>query len=543
MMWPQAGPASAGRWARLVGTRLGTSGAPLAVTLGGVPCAVTAWDSSSITLNVPALPAGWHDAIVVTAEGADTLARAYRAIQPALTSGDRTPPLVDVSRPERRYWDRTPPAVQLTAHDRLGMDSLAIRFDGGPWQTLAAGIADTSVSTAVVVPYAQWAAATDGPHAISIRARDDAGNVTLDDWTWIKGLPSSGIWRLNCGGPEYVSSTGATFGADTGPAYGTTLGTSQPIAGTADPALYQTARTTADSLTPLVYALPTGNRAYQLRLHVAEIDSACAAPGRRVFDVFAEADTLVRALDPSTGGAFRAVERDAEALVTDGQLDLVLRATRARPLLSALEVIPLGLDDATPPSIAPLPQPAGLTWANPPVLTLQASDPNDGELFALHYAIDGGPWRTVRSALAARSYASAWAMPPAAFQAAGPGPHTLVVRAVDLAGATAETPPWAFTVSDVVAAPAGPAAATVRAWPNPTRGRRLSVSFAPTRAGEASVEVFDVSGRRVHARDLGWREAGPATLALDGALRGAGLWFVRVRAPGVDRTLRVVALD
>lgn len=80
--------------------------------------------------------------------------------------------------------------------------------------------------------------------------------------------------------------------------------------------------------------------------------------------------------------------------------------------------------------------------------------------------------------------------------------------------------------------------------PNPSRGT-TTIRWAMARAGHASVRVFDLSGRQV--RTLADREfaAGEHTSEWDGrddahASLGAGIYFVRLSAPGVDEARKVV---
>jgi hypothetical protein len=74
---------------------------------------------------------------------------------------------------------------------------------------------------------------------------------------------------------------------------------------------------------------------------------------------------------------------------------------------------------------------------------------------------------------------------------------------------------------------------------NPQRGQ---LSFGiPAHAGEASLELFDVSGRRVAARSLGARDAGPVSWTPTGRLP-AGLYFVRFRSAAQEVRSRLLFL-
>jgi hypothetical protein len=80
--------------------------------------------------------------------------------------------------------------------------------------------------------------------------------------------------------------------------------------------------------------------------------------------------------------------------------------------------------------------------------------------------------------------------------------------------------------------------------PTPSRAGRLGIRFTLPREGAASVELLDVAGRRVAARDLGRLPAGQH--ALDWALGvrvAPGVNLVRLRFGAESRTVRAVTLD
>ncbi|MEO5618146.1 MAG: hypothetical protein ABIS67_10275 [Candidatus Eisenbacteria bacterium] len=92
-----------------------------------------------------------------------------------------------------------------------------------------------------------------------------------------------------------------------------------------------------------------------------------------------------------------------------------------------------------------------------------------------------------------------------------------------------------------------PAAAGLRAWPNPLRAGFLRVRLAVAHAARVRVAVFDVSGARL--RTLGDRleSAGMREWSWDarddaGRLVHPGLYFLRVDGPGVADTRRIVVL-
>lgn len=96
-------------------------------------------------------------------------------------------------------------------------------------------------------------------------------------------------------------------------------------------------------------------------------------------------------------------------------------------------------------------------------------------------------------------------------------------------------------------APATPRVSALRAVaPNPAAGAS-QVRFALARPGHVRLDVLDVSGRRVRTLLDGERLAGEGAATWDGADEagracGAGVYFVRLAAPGVQATRRIVRL-
>jgi len=79
--------------------------------------------------------------------------------------------------------------------------------------------------------------------------------------------------------------------------------------------------------------------------------------------------------------------------------------------------------------------------------------------------------------------------------------------------------------------------------PNPAVGT-FTVSFVLPEAGPVKLEVFDVSGRRVLARDLAAQGAGPQQVTLGaGRTLSPGIYVVRLSQAGRAASTRVVTLD
>jgi len=94
--------------------------------------------------------------------------------------------------------------------------------------------------------------------------------------------------------------------------------------------------------------------------------------------------------------------------------------------------------------------------------------------------------------------------------------------------------------------PEAGSAALAAPWPNPMTSRS-TVAFDLARAGDVSLEVLDLQGRRVRMLMSGARAAGPHQATWDGRDEsghavGAGVYFYRLTAGGEARTQRVVRI-
>ena len=80
--------------------------------------------------------------------------------------------------------------------------------------------------------------------------------------------------------------------------------------------------------------------------------------------------------------------------------------------------------------------------------------------------------------------------------------------------------------------------------PNPSRGSRLGVEFTLALASPARLELLDVGGRRVAAREVGTLGAGSHVIDLAAGRRLApGLYMVRLTQGVQVRTARAVILE
>lgn len=131
--------------------------------------------------------------------------------------------------------------------------------------------------------------------------------------------------------------------------------------------------------------------------------------------------------------------------------------------------------------------------------------------------------------------------PLTSFVDAGPPGRTYKLRAVDAAGN--ESPDALVNAGNTVdVEPAAPVAFGLDpVHPNPADGGSLRVTFGLPRAGAARLELLDVGGRRVLARDAGALGAGRHALDLARERRiPAGLYWLRLSAGAEQVTRKVV---
>jgi hypothetical protein len=95
-----------------------------------------------------------------------------------------------------------------------------------------------------------------------------------------------------------------------------------------------------------------------------------------------------------------------------------------------------------------------------------------------------------------------------------------------------------------VSAGGGPGLALESPIPNPTRTGAMIVRFTLPTDATASLELFDVAGRRIIARDVGALGAGLHAVDLTAGRRpAAGIYFVRLRQGDGARAQRIIVLD
>ncbi len=162
--------------------------------------------------------------------------------------------------------------------------------------------------------------------------------------------------RINAGGDEYISSSGASYRADTFFTGGSVNSTTNNITGTPDPTLYQDER-----WGQFRYDIPVANGVYDVRFHFAELFYSLPCTGKRVFGM----DILNTPVSPDLANIdiCKAVGPDAaydltvpRVSVTNGVLSIQsVYGSADDPEVTAIDVIP----DAISPSVTSMTPAAG----------------------------------------------------------------------------------------------------------------------------------------------------------------------------------------
>lgn len=200
----------------------------------------------------------------------------------------------------------------------------------------------TPLPRALLAPAAQTIGGeviVSGGGYLGVAPTDEVHRHTLD------GLPGEGPLRINAGGAYFQDAQGRGFCGDQlyrgGRSYQNPAVTD--IVGTQDDSLFLTERSSETGA--FDYRVPIVSGVYHVRLHFAEIywgapGGGPGGPGRRVFDVTLEGQTVLASYDIFADvGAMTAVVKSFRVDVQDGALDLGFAATVDQPKVSAIEIV------------------------------------------------------------------------------------------------------------------------------------------------------------------------------------------------------------
>jgi hypothetical protein len=141
--------------------------------------------------------------------------------------------------------------------------------------------------------------------------------------------------RIHAGGAAVTDAAGNVWSADTSYSGGTPWSTTQNVAGTATPALYQTCRYGNG----FSYQFNVANGSYNVLLKFAEISRT--AVGQRVFSVVINGTTVLSNFDivAAAGGPLIAVDRTFPVTVSGGTITVqFLTGASDLPLINAIQI-------------------------------------------------------------------------------------------------------------------------------------------------------------------------------------------------------------
>ncbi len=200
------------------------------------------------------------------------------------------------------------------------------------------------------------------------------------------------VYRINCGGSQYIDPQGKTWVADFGFNTGNTFTTTNPIANTGKDPLYQVERWDPSPSPELVYSLAvTPSRQYKVKLHFAEIYSGITGPGQRLFDVAIDGVTKLTSFDQfaAAGGPDTAIVKTFTVMNVDGMLDISFTHVADNPAIKAIHVISTGVVMVEePPTITSTPV-ISATENLVYNYDVDATDPNPGDVIT--YSLQTAP--------------------------------------------------------------------------------------------------------------------------------------------------------
>jgi Malectin domain len=147
--------------------------------------------------------------------------------------------------------------------------------------------------------------------------------------------------RIKCEGPNYTDSRGQLWQADYGYSGGALSSLPATIKGTADQALFLTARKNENSGSSLVYSLNIPNGAYHVNLYFAETWRPAMAVGHRVFNVKMQGNPVFTNLDIfAEAGADAALIKGADITVSNSWATIEFDNVVDVAKIFAIEILP-----------------------------------------------------------------------------------------------------------------------------------------------------------------------------------------------------------
>jgi hypothetical protein len=195
----------------------------------------------------------------------------------------------------------------------------------------------------------------DNVYQGTLSVNSNGGNQDIDIRMTVGTPPLPLSYRINCGGSSYTDTETRLWYADqqyTSGGYGYVDGlismTTDPIANTADDALYQSERYKLSG-----YRFDVNNGYYEVVLHFAEI--YFTSSGERILDVDIEGNTEISNLDiyAQAGHDAALTFTISDVAVTDNRLDIDFSASSRVTKISAIEIYNIDILDDTEPPMPP----------------------------------------------------------------------------------------------------------------------------------------------------------------------------------------------
>ncbi|WP_425397970.1 malectin domain-containing carbohydrate-binding protein [Aeoliella sp.] len=262
-----------------------------------------------------------------------------------------------------------PITVTATADDSDGTIAAAEYFIdtvGAPGTGTAMSASDGSFDEASEAVTGTISASTfdglsTGNHTVYVRAMDSDGAwSTVASATLSKEVEENVLLRINAGGPDISDNPVWEEDTDSDPheysnagisgansqelSTAATIDLSDPSIPAGTPmSVFQTSRFDNAGSLDLAYDLPLGVGMYEVRLYFAEIDPSAFAVGERVFDIEIEENLVENDFDiyAAAGAGNKGIVL-SYIVSSSTELDLDFIAEVGNPMVSAIEVLPIG---------------------------------------------------------------------------------------------------------------------------------------------------------------------------------------------------------
>jgi len=258
-----------------------------------------------------------------------------------LAVSDTTPPNITLLTPTNNAVVSGNLSISGTASDNLTVQKVQVRLDNGVWLT-AAGTASWSLNL-------NSSNFLNGPHIVSARASDAAGNISTTNTANVRfvNVPGNYVQRISGGNPAsvtdcsaniWLADTNYTFGA-----FGFTGGTNGYVANTITgictqaQSLYQREHYSTNS-SGVLYQFDCPEGVYEVTM--LEAETYWSATGKRVFNAYIQGRQVLTNFDiyAAAGGMNLPVTLVFTNSVTNSQLQVLFTPVTDNARISGLQV-------------------------------------------------------------------------------------------------------------------------------------------------------------------------------------------------------------